>query len=588
MKKETIRRYGKIALLTLVCLTLMSCASDVETEEENRELDRSEQSVGESELSEEPVRSTEQSKPAENADEKDRSPEEEDHPLVPVKHQSQEGDMDYDPEDTIYCKDYYDDFVGEEKRQIEYPDINIRDTIEDYFQFEDDTEKWDNLVEMFFDYRTIEMPEEELKALFYQHGYTLWLQSAETENLHVRFVEIAETEGLSLYPARIMIQTWDENHIYLQDITGPIPRKIESFLVVDDRKPCRLVVHSSGFSGDYVAEEELIFWEYRGTHWALAPMDLVIDTSAAHISGKYFFPEIDRDDLFEASYYRDGMAYRSSTQIDYYDTNSYTVRLGKMEEVEKNKIFRLKAVCEEKQGTVVWGHGGTYIQFEIKSEKTSLFCCRQQEYLEYDGEREIYIDYPQLSGMADKDKEKEKRLNALIKKDALKIMERDTSDSEYCFTAGLDYEVKYLDDRIISILYEGWNGYITPGQGYPATAMATTIDIEEEKILALEDAVADYDVLHDMLMADAFENTSKWDGVAGQHTVSQDYDYKSYSTLMEDLGGDDEDIEWHIDDGHFVIVVLNGIADYNEYAVGLQEAKDFLKKDFWQKIYPNG
>lgn len=577
-------RTGEMILTAVACLMLAGCGTDAQKGEETAAVEETRQAAGQSETAEETDGSTVFDESEKNTAEAVSSTEEE-HILLPMEYQWQEGDMDYDPEDTIYCKDYYDDFVGEEKRQIEYPDINIRDTIEDYFQFEDDTEKWDNLVEMFFDYRTIEMPEEELKALFYQYGYTLWLQSAETENLHVRFVEIVETEGLSLYPARIMIQTWDEDHIYLQDITGPIPRKIESFLVVDDRKPCRLVVHSSGFSKDYVAEEELSFWEYRGTHWALAPMDLVIDTSEAHISGKHFFPEIDRDDLFEASYYRDGMAYRSSTQIDYYDANSYTVRLGKMEEVEKNKIFRLRAVCEEKQGTVVWRHGGTYIQFEIKSEKTSLFCRRQQEYLESD-ERDVYIDYPQLSGMADK--EKEKRLNALIKKDALKILERDTSDSEYCFTAGLDYEVKYLDDRIISILYEGWNGYITPGQGYPATAMATTIDIEEEKILALEDAVADYDVLHDMLMADAFENTTKWDGVAGQHTVSQDYDYKSYSTLMEDLGGDDEDIEWYIDDGHFVIVVLNGIADYNEYAVGLQEAKDFLKKDFWQKIYPNG
>ena len=580
MKKETIRRYGKTVLLTLVCLMLMGCASGAETGEENRVSEGSRQSADRSELSEEAGKSADMGETEEKAGGSALSAKEEGHALLPMKYQWQEGDMDYDPEDTIYSKDYYDHFVGEEKRHIEYPDINIRDAIEDYFQYENDLEKWDNLVEMFFDYRTIEMPEEKLKSLFYQHGYTLCLHSAEMENPHVRFVEITEMEGLSLYPARIMIQTWDEDHIYLQDITGPIPRKIRSFLVVNNRKPCRLVVHSSGFSGDYEAEEELSFWEYRGTHWALVPMDLVIDTSQAHISGKHFFLEIDRDELFEASYYRDGIAYRSSTQTDFYDTNSYTVRLGKMEEVEKNKIFRLKAVYEAKQGTVEWRYGGTYIQFEIKSENTSLFCRRQQEYSESD-DREIYIDYPQLSGMADQ--EKEKRLNALIKKDALKILELDICDGEYCFSAGLDYEIKYLDDRTISILYKGYYGYITPGAGLPALIMATTIDMEEEKILALQDAVADCSVLHDMLMADAFENTTMWDGVAGQHTVSQDYDYK-ISTLMEDLNGDDEDIEWYIDEEYFVIIVLNGIADYNEYALGLQDAEDFLKKDFWDKI----
>ena len=114
-----------------------------------------------------------------------------------------------------------------------------------------------------------------------------------------------------------------------------------------------------------------------------------------------------------------------------------------------------------------------------KSENTPLFCRRQQEYQESD-DHEVYIDYPQLSGMADQ--EKEKRLNALIKKDALKILELDICDGEYCFSAGLDYEIKYLDDQTISILYKGYYGYITPGSGLPAVAMATTIDMEEEKV----------------------------------------------------------------------------------------------------------
>ncbi len=118
--------------------------------------------------------------------------------------------------------------------------------------------------------------------------------------------------------------------------------------------------------------------------------------------------------------------------------------------------------------------------------------------------------------------------------------------------------------------------------------MATTIDIEEEKILALKDAVADYDVLHDMLMADEFENTTKWDGQTGQYTISQEYDYEEVSPLMKDLEGDDEDIEWYIDDGHFVIVTLERLADYNEYANSLGDAEAFLKKDFWEKISPSG
>ena len=89
-----------------------------------------------------------------------------------------------------------------------------------------------------------------------------------------------------------------------------------------------MVVHSSGVSRDYVDEQELSFWEYCGTYWALVPMDLEIDTSHAHIAGENLYPDLNRDELFEVFYYRDGIAYRPSRQNDSV-TNSYAVRLGK-------------------------------------------------------------------------------------------------------------------------------------------------------------------------------------------------------------------------------------------------------------------
>lgn len=72
----------------------------------------------------------------------------------------------------------------------------------------------------------------------------------------------------------------------------------------------------------------------------------------------------------------------------------------------------------------------------------------------------------------------------------------------------------------------------------------TNIDIEKEKILSLEDIIADYNVLYDMLMADKFENTTKWEGQAGQYKISEEY--SSAERLMKELKGDDEDIEWYI------------------------------------------
>lgn len=204
----------------------------------------------------------------------------------------------------------------------------------------------------------------------------------------------------------------------------------------------------------------------------------------------------------------------------------------------------------------------------------------KQELQLSDEQYETSIDYPQLSGM--EDKEKEKRLNALIEKDVMRILEHDNPDDEWCFSATLNYEIKYSDNQIISILYKGSYGAILPGTGQPDTVMVTTIDMEEEKILSLEDVVADYNVLYDMLMSDKFENITRWEGRAGQYKISEEY--SSAERLMKELKGDDEDIEWYIDDGHFVIVIFDGSTDYNEYAANLQDAKDFLKKDFWKKI----
>ncbi|MDL2301954.1 hypothetical protein LJC58_06330 [Lachnospiraceae bacterium OttesenSCG-928-D06] len=287
--------------------------------------------------------------------------------LIPLKAQWQQGDKKYDSEDTIYYKNFYDDFVRGFIMYMEFWDVNLQEEMEDYFFVDQNTfDKMDRLVDMFFDYRTIEMDEEELKALFYDHGYEIYFHNAEIHNLHVRFVEIGEIGGLSLYPTRILMQTWDAEHIYLQDITGPLPRKIRSLLVIDDKEAPQLIVHSSGVSLEYVSEEELSFWTYRGTYWVLAPIELEIDTSHAHSAGSDLYPDMDRDTLFEATYYRDGITYRPSRQGDG-QVHHTTYRLGKMQQVEKNKCFRLIAIYENVGESGKTSEKSTcYIEFTIK------------------------------------------------------------------------------------------------------------------------------------------------------------------------------------------------------------------------------
>lgn len=286
---------------------------------------------------------------------------------VPGTMQYDDKVMSYDPNDTIYYKAYYDDFNRGLVMQMDTsPDMKLQDELEDYFI---DKNEWyeplDYLVSMFYDDRTIEMGEDELERLFWEHGYDISFHNAEYEDYHLRFVEITERKGMSLYPVRILMQTWDDEFIYLQDITGPIPRTIKELMMVDRDGIWQMVVHSSGFSRDYVVEEELSFWEFHGTYWILIPMELRIDTSHAYYLGDYG-PDLDRDGLFEAIYYRDGIAYRPSLQNTNFYGDKAVIRLGVMETVEENKRFRLEAVYEVEGRTV--RKPGCYIQFEIMEE----------------------------------------------------------------------------------------------------------------------------------------------------------------------------------------------------------------------------
>lgn len=275
-----------------------------------------------------------------------------------------DGQSDYDIYDTVFSKDYYDYGTAGWQMFIRYPEVALREDMESYFIIENHIEGLQVLADMFFDNRTIEMEEEELKTMFYEHGFYLYLHNTELRGMSVRIVEIQELERGSLYPSVILIQTWDDEHIYLEDITGPLPRKIRSILTIDNKETPQMIIHSSGLSVDYVSEEELSFWEFRGDYWALIPMELEMDTSHVHHYVTQY-PDLNMEELvFPTVYYRDGIVFRASMQYENKYGDQRVVRPGKMEETEKNRAFRLVALydsvcrpCED---------SNTYIQFTIK------------------------------------------------------------------------------------------------------------------------------------------------------------------------------------------------------------------------------
>ena len=131
--KESIIRNGKITLLVLFCMVLVGCVANAEDRKKSDVLEEAEQFVDRSEPLEESWTSVDFDKLKESTVEIDNSIKEEGYTLIPMEYQWQEGDRYYDPEDTIYYKTYYDDFVRGKIRHIEYPDINIRDELEEYF-----------------------------------------------------------------------------------------------------------------------------------------------------------------------------------------------------------------------------------------------------------------------------------------------------------------------------------------------------------------------------------------------------------------------------------------------------------------------
>lgn len=283
-----------------------------------------------------------------------------------------------DGENTIFWKDYYKDLKTYLKKDIEYHiPICLQDSLQDYFLIGDPNEEtWfpKDIYCMFYDDRTIEMTEEELEILFLQNGYELSSCRGECGGYQVKFLQYRKKDSYILYPEHIIMQTWNDQYIYVQDITGPMQRKIMDFIGVDDRDNLLIIVYSTSMTRDYVMEEELSFWEFNGNYWSLVPMELEVDYTEAVL-----FEELKpgKEEDFNPVYYPDGIVFRVSGQYNPYympegevtykleDGEIRYMTLGKLEEIEKNKSFKLIMVEKNLYWPAEPVRGG-FVKFEIK------------------------------------------------------------------------------------------------------------------------------------------------------------------------------------------------------------------------------
>ena len=214
----------------------------------------------------------------------------------------------------------------------------------------------------------------------------------------------------------------------------------------------------------------------------------------------------------------------------------------------------------------------------------------KKEYRNQRRNNDIQVFYPQIQGLDDEGKEK--RINYQIRKDATRLVSGELYKNDNLWH-NLDYKIKFVNGEIISILYKGFSGVNIgyPGAGlrtYPEI-LTTTVDIEEGKILRLEDIVTDFDTLCEMLIEDEFEGITKWDGVAG-NTVSQEYRYTKQSVgwikerMIEGwVPPDVTSFDWYTDGSRFVIVISQWNT-YDEFAIDLSEVEDILDREFLEKL----
>ncbi len=215
---------------------------------------------------------------------------------------------------------------------------------------------------------------------------------------------------------------------------------------------------------------------------------------------------------------------------------------------------------------------------QSKTDKIEVLECI---YADEQSNAEIY--YPKLIGFNDKDKEK--KINELIFKDIERVAIEGKNEIGKDFTIELKYDMKFIDENIISIFYYGMYGENSEGHGLSATAITTNIDINNEKLIMLKDIIIDYEELGRLLLSDKFRGITVWEGIRGTDTISREY-LGNEEKLVENLKNEESDIknhyiEWYIDGDEFVIVSLFS-SIYQEYSMEIESMGEIFSEYFYE------
>ena len=209
------------------------------------------------------------------------------------------------------------------------------------------------------------------------------------------------------------------------------------------------------------------------------------------------------------------------------------------------------------------------------------FEIERAEYIYNELQNEIEIYYPQLCGL--EDSAKEERINALIEEDIMQILgEKSKEGDDFFYCVDYDYKIEFMNERIISIRYRGWDGYITTGHAsLYQEVITTTIDIEEEKEIALQDVVTDLRELSDMLLAEEYESITLWEGEKTPFT-------REFGGTADELEENlrEKPQEWYTDGENFIFVSMR-TRYYQEYSISIESVGHILDAEFLKKLGKN-
>lgn len=197
----------------------------------------------------------------------------------------------------------------------------------------------DSIMSLFYDPRTIKLDKKELTELF----------SIENPNVYVDFFEIHFDSELTsrvytiqfnpinpTWPSINIVQTWDNENIYCQEIGTVSPRRFTNIIKLDQQdKSEKLLIWCYNLGvGCQDISTELQYWEFKDSRWT--PCELNFNFEPGFIFEEYYVGEEKRSSIAH-TIYPDGIAFYDSILASCY------YRFDEIETLEESKIFRVSS-----------------------------------------------------------------------------------------------------------------------------------------------------------------------------------------------------------------------------------------------------